>query len=93
MAAVSRDTKRDGPAERAAAVVPPPAGRAFRFVVVTLLALRDRVLPPTTGFREADPECAIDCIAGEARATRAGLALSNSFAFGGLNAVLALRRA
>ncbi len=61
--------------------------------VVTALALRDRVLPPTTGFREPDPDCVIDCIPGEARATRARLALSNSFAFGGLNAVLALARA
>ena len=39
MAAVERDMRRSGPVERAAAIVPPPAGRAFRFVVVTLLAL------------------------------------------------------
>ncbi|WP_237479642.1 hypothetical protein [Lichenibacterium dinghuense] len=39
MAATNRDPKRDGAVERAAAVVPPPAGRAFRFVVVSLLAV------------------------------------------------------
>ena len=43
MAAVNRDTAR-GPAERAAAAVPPPAGRAFRFVMVTLLALSTAAL-------------------------------------------------
>ena len=36
---LKRDLKRDGPAERAAAAVPPPAGRAFRFMVVSLLAV------------------------------------------------------
>lgn len=60
--------------------------------VVTVLALRDRILPPTMNFREADPQCAIDCVPGRSRLTEADLALSNSFAFGGLNAVLALRR-
>lgn len=44
MAAGNRDTRRDGPAERAAAVVPPPAGRAFRFVMVTLMALSTAAL-------------------------------------------------
>lgn len=44
MAAVNRDVKRGGPVERAAAVVPPPAGRAFRWIVVTLLALSTAAL-------------------------------------------------
>ena len=44
MAAVDRDTRRNGPVERAAAAVPPPAGRAFRFVVVSLLALSTAAL-------------------------------------------------
>ena len=44
MAAVNRDGRRDGPVERVAAVVPPPAGRAFRFIVVTLLALSTAAL-------------------------------------------------
>ncbi len=44
MAAVNRDGRRDGPVERVAAVVPPPAGQAFRFIVVTLLALSTAAL-------------------------------------------------
>ncbi len=57
----------------------------------SILALRDGLLPPTANFREADPECALDLVIGEARAVKAEFALSNSFAFGGLNAVLAFR--
>lgn len=62
--------------------------------LVTVLALRDGVLPPTANFREPDPECAaLDCVPNVARAQPLHLAMSNSFAFGGLNAVLLLRRA
>ena len=60
--------------------------------VATVLALRDGVLPPTAGFNVADPDCGVDPIP-EARRVQADAALSNSFAFGGLNAVLAFRRA
>lgn len=61
--------------------------------VATILALRRQTAPPTIGVVEPDPACALDVVPGEARAL-AGLnaALSNSFAFGGLNAVLAFRR-
>jgi nodulation protein E len=58
----------------------------------TLMALHDGVLPPTANFNESDPECDLDVIPNIARPKAAALALSNSFAFGGLNAVLALRR-
>jgi len=61
--------------------------------VVTALALREQLLPPTLGYREADPECPLDCVPNEARRVQIAAALSNSFAFGGLNAVLALGRA
>lgn len=60
--------------------------------VATVLALRDGVLPPTAGFRDADPDCDVDPVP-EARHVQVGAALSSSFAFGGLNAVLAFRRA
>ncbi len=60
-------------------------------LVLTVLALRDGKVPPTAGFREADPECGIDCVPGAARTASVQWALSNSFAFGGLNAVIALR--
>jgi len=59
--------------------------------VATVLALRDGVLPPTANFLGFDPECDLDVVPNEARRSSAGAALSNSFAFGGLNAVLALR--
>ena len=68
------------------------AGGALE-AVATIMALRDGVLPPTAGFREADPECDVDCVPNVSRAAPIQAALSNSFAFGGLNAVLAFRRA
>lgn len=61
--------------------------------LATALALRDGVLPPTANFTQPDPECDLDVIPNEARAARVEYALSNSFAFGGLNAVLVLRAA
>jgi nodulation protein E len=59
--------------------------------VVTAMALARQVIPPTANFTVADPECDLDVVPNEARAARVELALSNSFAFGGLNAVLALK--
>jgi nodulation protein E len=61
--------------------------------LMTALALREGLLPPTIGFREADPDCAVDCVPNEARSKPIRTAMTNSFAFGGLNAVLLLRRA
>jgi nodulation protein E len=61
--------------------------------LATALALRDGVLPPTANFTELDPECDLDVIPNQARPAEVEYALSNSFAFGGLNAVLALRNA
>ena len=60
--------------------------------LATALALRDGVLPPTANFTEPDPECDLDVIPNCARAAQVEYAISNSFAFGGLNAVLALRK-
>ena len=57
----------------------------------TVLALRDGVLPPTANFLGPDPDCDLNVIANEARVVQVGHALSNSFAFGGMNAVLAFR--
>ena len=59
--------------------------------LATVLALQDGVLPPTANYNEADPECDLDVIPNVARTAQVEYALSNSFAFGGLNAVLALR--
>ena len=57
----------------------------------TVLALDRGWLPPTANFATRDPECDLDVIPNAAREEQAGAALSNSFAFGGLNAVLAFR--
>jgi nodulation protein E len=61
--------------------------------VATVLALHHGILPPTANYNERDPECDLDYIPNEPRAVQVGAALSNSFAFGGLNAVLAFRAA
>jgi nodulation protein E len=59
--------------------------------VATVLALRDQIAPPTMGYLAADPECALDVVPNQSRAMPMRIALKNSFAFGGLNAVLAFR--
>jgi nodulation protein E len=59
--------------------------------VATILALREGILPPTANFTEPDPECDLDVVPNQARPASVECALSNSFAFGGLNAVLAFR--
>jgi nodulation protein E len=61
-------------------------------LVATLMSIRDSLVPPTINYLGPDPGCDIDCVPNEARAMRVDVALSNSFAFGGLNAVLAVRR-
>ena len=58
----------------------------------TLLALRHGILPPTVNFTEPDPACDLDVVPHKAREADVEWALSSSFAFGGLNAVLAFRR-
>jgi nodulation protein E len=61
--------------------------------IATILALHHGILPPTANFNERDPECDLDYIPNQPRALRVEAALSNSFAFGGLNAVVAFRAA
>jgi nodulation protein E len=58
----------------------------------TAMALREQLLPPTANFTEADPECNLDYIPNQARPAQVEFALSNSFAFGGINASLVFRR-
>ncbi|MEM1375330.1 MAG: beta-ACP synthase, partial [Pseudomonadota bacterium] len=62
-------------------------------LLACIMALRDGVIAPTIGYEEADPECALNVVPNEAQEARVTGALSNAFAFGGLNAVLALRAA
>jgi nodulation protein E len=60
--------------------------------VATVLALRHGLLPPTANFTEPDPQCDLDVLPNVAREAGVEYALSNSFAFGGTNAVLAFRQ-
>jgi nodulation protein E len=62
-------------------------------LVVTIGAMRESVAPPTINWREPDPKCPIDAVPNEARPMQIRVAMSNSFAFGGINASLVLRRA
>jgi nodulation protein E len=62
-------------------------------LVAVLGALRDGIVAPTANFDRADPECDLDYVPNVARTLPVRAALSNSFAFGGLNAVLAITRA
>jgi nodulation protein E len=61
-------------------------------LAATVLAMRDGFIPPTANFTQKDPQCDLDYVPNESRSGTIEAALSNSFAFGGLNAVLAIRR-
>ena len=61
-------------------------------LLACIMALREGVIAPTIGYEEPDPECALDVVPNVAREARVDAVLSNAFAFGGLNAVIALRR-
>ncbi len=60
-------------------------------LLACIMAIRDGVIAPTIGYEEPDPECALDVVPNEAREATVNVAISNAFAFGGMNAVIALR--
>ena len=61
-------------------------------LIFTVLAVTNSVIPPTINYEFPDPECDLDYTPNDARESRLEHALTNSFGFGGHNAVLALRR-
>ncbi len=60
-------------------------------IAASLLALRDGFLPPTLNLEHPDPECDLDYVPNETRPAEVTAFLSNSFGFGGMNAVVAVR--
>jgi nodulation protein E len=68
------------------------AGGALE-LVVTIAALRESVIPPTINWTKADENCPVDAVPNEARPAPIRAAMSNSFAFGGINATLVVRHA
>jgi nodulation protein E len=62
-------------------------------LTATILAMQDGFIPPTANFTEPDPQCDLDYVPNETRAGRINVAISNSFAFGGHNASVAVKRA
>jgi len=59
---------------------------------ITVLALRDQVLPPTANLDNPDPECDLDYVPNQPRKASVQYAMSNSFGFGGTNGALLFRR-
>ncbi len=59
-------------------------------MIVCLLAMRDSVVPPTINLENPDPDCDLDYVPNQARASKVRVALNNSFGFGGQNVTLAL---
>lgn len=60
-------------------------------MIACVMAIREGIVPPTANFRQADPDCDLDITPNVARERKVRAAISNGFAFGGTNAVVAFR--
>ncbi len=60
--------------------------------IACALAVKNDVIPPTINFETPDPECDIDCVPNRARKRRVNIAMNNSYAFGGNNACLIIKK-
>ena len=71
---------------------PLPAAAGAVEALAMVLTLRDHIIPPTINLTNADPQCDLDYVPNVARPAVVNVALNNSFGFGGINAVVAMRR-
>ena len=62
-------------------------------LLAAIMTIEQGIVPPTANYRKRDPECDLDYVPNQAREMTVNAAVSNSFAFGGLNAVLVVTRA
>ncbi len=60
--------------------------------ILTLLSIRDGIIPPTINYEEPDPECDLDYVPNVARKQLLTIAMSNAFGFGGTNATLVFKK-
>ena len=60
--------------------------------ITCALVVKNDIIPPTINFETPDPECDIDCVPNQARKHKVNIALNNSYAFGGNNASLVLKK-
>jgi len=60
--------------------------------IISMLAMRDGIVPPTINYETPDPDCDLDYVPNTARKVKLDVCLSNSFGFGGQNMCLALKR-
>ena len=67
------------------------AASALEAVACALVVQRDTI-PPTINFETVDEECDIDCVPNQARRHKVNIALNNSYAFGGNNASLVVKK-
>ena len=61
-------------------------------LIACVNAVRENVIPPTINYTTPDPQCDLDVTPNEAREKTVDIAISNAFAFGGTNAVIAVRK-